>query len=297
MTDCHAYLQTGISSRHIRSTGNTNEAQMFFSSRTSRFFFLSACGFAVLALVWAGRLAWVRNAFAPPRPPRALQQEWTLRSTGGFDSLEGLFSAEGGQLDVYSYGEEPVRLSPNTGMPKYSSADDWPPAPKRKPFYHEVYDLVNGEWVRKLKGFSGAPDKYLDFGSCDRANHLDVAIEENMRVELPSAIKVKAIHKFPGYAAVVYSEPSQDPLDVLHHYPPIEVDLLVPDEGGWRVAHSQEADEYGYFCGTTAFSTSLANGETAEVLLVFSVDPGNGDDYYAARSFVVMKKPPQPSGK
>src|SRR5712692_3421440 len=271
---------------------------MFSSVRVRSYFFLAVCGFAIMGLLWLGRRAWIRKALAPsPQAKTTARQEWTLRSTGGFLATQGVFDAKDGRLDVYSHGEEPDRLNPNTGMPEYSSADDWPPAPKRKPFYHEVYYLVNGEWVRKLKEFSGSPDKYLDFGSCDRADHLDLPTEKEIREELPSPIKVKAIHKFPGYAAVVYTEPPEESSDVLHHFPPIEVDLLVPDQGGWRVADSQETDEYGYFCGTTTFSTTLTNGEPATVLLVYSVDPGNYDDYYGVRSYIVRRKPPQTSGR
>jgi hypothetical protein len=270
---------------------------MISSIRTRKYFFLSMGALAILALVWVGLRARARNAFSPPRPAKTSLPEWTLRSTGGFFALDGDFFAEGGRLHVYSRAEEPVRLNAKTGMPEYASAEEWPLAPKGKPIYHEAYDLVDGQWIRKVKEFSGEPSQYLDLSLCDRADRLEVPIEKEMRVELPTAIKIKAIHKFPGYAAVIYSETSPDPLDVPQPYPPIEVDLLVPDGGGWRVADSQEAEEYGYFCATTTFPTTLADRKTATVLLVYTLEPGKRDDYYAARSFAVTRKPPQTSGK
>ncbi len=198
-----------------------------------------------------------------PRP------EWTLRPNGTFGDIHAIFFRQERRLHVYT----PLTkiINEKTGKFEPVPEDEMEPAWKGEPYYHDSYELKDGFWAANQREFSQGPEDFVDWAHCDQWNRRNLQIEKAIKRELPARIKVKAIYRFPRYVVVVYTDPSQQSPSELN-YPPLEADLLVPDLGGWRIADSQEVDEYGYFCGSETFDTQLANGETVKILLVYTED-------------------------
>lgn len=232
-------------------------------------------------------------SFAQTASAAQAKADWTLRPNGVFNALYGSFAERHGRLHVYS--ELTRIMNDKTGRKEATpDNDELKPSWRGEPSYHEVYALVDGAWVQQRREFFRPPyqGQEIDLGHCDQRDLRNIPIEKQMIAELPASIKIKAVHKFPAYATVLYTNASQQS-DSAFAYPPLELDLLVPDRGGWKIADSQEVDEYGYFCGTKTLSTQLANGESTTVLLVFTADPSVDNEYYTANSFIVRRNAPQ----
>jgi hypothetical protein len=219
------------------------------------------------------------------------ESQYILRPNGSFSGLCGFFFRQRERLHVYS--EVPEILNNETGkFEREPDSDELEPYWKCEPYYHEVYDLLDGAWVQRRREFSQPPDEAVHLTHCDQWDRRNLPIEIGIKRELPARIKIKAIRKSSDYAIVVYTDPSQQSPDELNHAP-LEVDLLVPDREGWKVADSQEVDEYGYFCGSETFDTRLAQGEIATVLLIYTEDDSADSNYYSAKSFIVRPQAPQ----
>jgi hypothetical protein len=213
---------------------------------------------------------------------------WTLRPNGEFGGLEADFFLDGGRMHVYTAVEEV--LSDKTG--KYELSPDWDELREHwrgEAYYHETYDLADDGWVRRSRKFAAGPESNLEYGSCDNNAELDLPLEKEMKEELPAAVKIKAVLRFQEYAAIVYGDPNEQKPYPYNDHPPLEMDLLVPDRGGWRVADSKEVDEYGYLCGTTAFPTQLTGGEKARVFLIITSDPSATSNHYYVQSFLARE--------
>jgi hypothetical protein len=225
----------------------------------------------------------------PPEPC------WTLQPNGTVGGLNALFLHQGEQLHVYIALDDV--LDEKTGkFERGPDSDDLEPYWKGEPYYHEVYDLVGGTWAQERREFSQPPEDSIDLDHCDRWNRRNLRIEKEISRELPARIKIKAIDKLPNRVVVVYTDPSlQSPSEL--NYPPLEADLLVPDQGGWRIAESQEVEEGGYFCRSEALPVPLANGESATVLLVFTEVDSATRNFFYAQSYLIRRKPTPTPGK
>ena len=163
---------------------------------------------------------------------------------------------------------------------------------KGEPYYHTVYELRAGEWVKVLREFSRAPDLYLDFGPCDPLNQLDLYMRDappKALEKMRPRIKVKdttLVGGKPTFATVVYSDAPDEKVTY-----PLKIALTVPERagqtGGWKLRESVDVGGYGYFCGTRMLDTKLENGEIASVLLVYLDEPAASSDYIAVYSFLI----------
>lgn len=246
------------------------------------------CGVAAL-LFWAGILLF-RPASSLSKINAGLKPAsvWTLRRNGEFGGLGAAFFRDGRRMHVYT--EFSQVLNDKTGRKEPSP--DWDELRDRwrgEPYYHEVYDLSDGEWVKRTREFARASDSNLGFEACDYGENLELPIEKKIKDELPSSIKIKAVLRFQEYVAVLYGDPNEQRPYPYNDHPPLEMDLLVPDKVGWRVADSQEVDEYGYLCTVTTFSTQLPGGENARVFLVITADPSATSEFFTANSFLLRK--------
>jgi len=243
------------------------------------------------ALVFPGREPFLRATGENLPPKRAQGSNWaepqlTLRQNGDFSAEHGIFVAEGQQLHVYSvvpeFWDEP------TGT--------WKPSPqydalrrrwKGEPYYHELYGLKEGKWVRIVREFSEGPESWVDFGPCDPLNQMDLA-GEKIRNALPHSTRIKSVSMFPGYALVVYSEAPREPYPrhSLDEYSQ-QVALLIREGQSWRNAGTLDGGADGFYCGTRTISAKLANGEPAALLLLYSDEPAASSNFRTVRSYIV----------
>lgn len=230
------------------------------------------------------------QALSDAAKPRNAPDEgvrWTIKPNGNFNALFGFFAVHAGRLHVYSQLERV--LNDKTGKKELvPDSDELEPLWKGEDYYHELYDLIDGVWIQKRREFARDLGDAYTFDRCDSDDRRSLRLTLAMKRELPSPIKIKAVHRAPDYAAVVYTDSSQLSNSVFGT-PPIEVDLLVPDKGGWRVAASEEVDEYGAFCRAVFFRTTLADGEPATILLVFTDDSGATNRSFTANSLLLRK--------
>jgi hypothetical protein len=166
--------------------------------------------------------------------------------------------------------------------------DELVPLWKGDPYYHTVYELRAGEWVKVLREFSKAPDLYLDFGPCDPLNQLDLYTRDDppkALAKLRPSLMVKDTTLVGGrstFATVVYSDAPDEKVTY-----PLKIALTVPERTGWKLQETVDVGTYGYFCGTRMLDTVLKNGETAKVLLVYLDEPAASSDYIAVYSFLI----------
>src|SRR6202166_3874066 len=152
--------------------------------------------------------------------------KWTLYGQGFFSRRHGLFFLENGRLHVY--GE---LTAGTTGEARLQE--------KRGTYSHEVYDLMNGLWEKKLEEFSERQAHYLDSGSCDARDEVDLQrpdITLALRPWPGTKMKIKNVTEFPqGYAAVVYSKiPKEKAIAYKPDDRTLQVALLVRSKSGWR---------------------------------------------------------------
>ncbi len=253
------------------------------------------CMVTALILVSAllSRLIRAPILFRKTADTKQSEPAWTLRPNGDFWGLEAFFSLDGQRLHVYTALE--TVLSDKTGKHELApDHDELRPYWKGEPYYHESYDFVDGRWIRQTREFSRGADSNLEFGDCDDKGTLDLQIEREIAAELPSPIRVKAVLKFKEFAVVVYSDPSSQNHNYVLDVPPLEADLLVPDQGGWRIVDSQEVDEYGYSCGVNLPSMTLPGREAEKMLFILTFDPSVTSNYYNLKSFLISRAAIQP---
>ncbi len=247
-----------------------------------------ASALAAFSAAWA--VAVIPKALTQSANNEAPEPQWMLRPNGTFGDIHAIFFRQQKSLHVYIPLTEII--NEKTGKFEPVPEDEMEPAWKGEPYYHDAYHLKDGVWTANQREFSQGPEDFVDWAHCDRWNRRNLRIEKAIKRELPVRIKVKAICRFPRYVVVVYTDPSQQSASELN-YPPVECDLLIPDQDGWKIADSQEVDEYGYFCGSEAFDTQLANGETAKILLVYSEDT----KWDQAQSYLIEPRQPSPREK
>jgi hypothetical protein len=203
------------------------------------------------------------------------KRTWTLSNQGHFSRLHGLFFLENARLHVYG-GIETAR-NPQTGQMEPSHLDDalrlrW----RGEPYWHEIYDLVNGKWEKTEQEFSQRPEHYLDFHLCDQRDGIDIENASIKKAFWPwpgTQIKIKDVTKFPPvYATVVYSGiPKEKGVAYRPGDRTLDVALVVHGKGGWRLLDG--IDSTGppvRFCGTKTLSAS-EDGQEHPVLLLLSV--------------------------
>lgn len=238
---------------------------------------------AVAALVFCcGWPAVLQQAETPRLSHNASikKARWAIRENGYFRADLGRYFQEGDRLDVYTSAREFGAVWDSVQQ-RYVLLKELSLLWKGEPYYHEGYQLQNGEWVRKEIEFSKEPDRYLDFGPCDAQNTLEIpddplaTLDFRMRRVLPRGAKIKAVSEFKGdFVTVVYSKiPTGLPSIYEPGAYPIYVALLVLDKQSWQIVETLRAEEWAYFCGTRTLSTQLANGGTAAVLLLYSGSP------------------------
>jgi len=203
-----------------------------------------------------------------------------LFTNGYFPALHGYFFLEGEKLHVYRALQ--IVLSSTTGNWGPSPEDDelknvW----KGEPYYHEIYELDEGEWVPKMWGstdtrgkreFSRMPEQYLKFTSCDQNDKLDLHNDEIQRT-LWRGTKQKDSVEFDGYAAVLFSV---NPATLAGKKPPpyktderpVQLALLRRGRNGWEFPPRVASVSTGNYCGMRTLS-STRTGEPRTVLVVF----------------------------
>src|SRR5260370_11580947 len=191
---------------------------------------LSALGHPVL---FAGRDALLgasqtdhRNE---PRTKTGSNLRWTLYGQGYFSRRHGMFFLENDHLHVYG---EVTAVADTTGKVELQG--------QRWPYSHEIYDLINGKWEKKLEELSQRPVHYLDFGPCDARDEIDLKrpdIAQAFRPWPGTTMKIKNVTEFPGgYAAVVYSEiPRAEGVSYGPEGRTMQVTLLALKEPGARL--------------------------------------------------------------
>lgn len=211
--------------------------------------------------------------------------KWTMYGQGYFSRRHGLFFLENGRLHVY--GELTATRAQGTKSTT-AAPDDLKLGKKREPYLHEIYDLVNGKWELKQKEFSQRPVQYLDFGSCDGRDEIDLErpdISVAFRPWPGTKIKIKNVTEFPqGYAAVVYSEiPREQGITYGPEDRTLQVALLERSKPDWRLVDGIEGTmQPGYFCGTRTLSATQ-DGAVHPVFLLFSVQ----GDFTVLNSYVL----------
>jgi hypothetical protein len=216
-------------------------------------------------------------------------QTITLESNGYFRAENGLFFVN--SQTIYLYSHVPTIINPKTGRFEMQPDNDelkseW----SGQPYYLTVYELNGGKWDRKTRTFSQAPSSYLDFGPCDPFNQLDVRAQfPEVATILPATSKIKQVTQFgPSQhcAVVVYSEPAADTTITYA----LKVALITKVQNEWKLLKSQEAGEFGWFCGTRTISTRL-NETPASDLLLYTDEPAGSSDYIAIHSFLIAMNP------
>jgi len=207
--------------------------------------------------------------------------------------LHGYFFLEGEKLHVYR--ALPSVLNPTTGNWEPSPEDDelkslW----KGEPYYHETYELDEGEWIPKMWGgsdtrgkreFSRVPEQYLKFTSCDRNDKLDLQNNE-IRRALWRGTKQKDIVEFGGYAAVIFSAnpaslAGEKPVPYKADERPVQLALLKHGSNRWEFPTRAAVVSTGNYCGRKILP-STRGGNLRTVLLLFFEE----GDYAVAYSYV-----------
>lgn len=227
------------------------------------------------------------NQSDEPPSTSGAKAKWTLYGQGYFSRRHGMFFLENGRLHVY--GE----LTASSGQHANSTGsrgvtDQLKLEGKHGPYTHEIYELVNGTWEKKLEEFSERPVHYLDFGSCDAQDEIDLERPDITTAFRPwpgTKMKIKNVTEFPeGYAAVVYSKvPSKKGISYGPQDRTLQVALLVQSEPGWRLVDGIEGTmQPGYFCGTQTLS-AREDGAIHPVFLLFSVQ----GDFSVLKSYIL----------
>ncbi len=196
---------------------------------------------------------------------------------------------------MHVYRALPSVLNPADGNWERSPEDDelknlW----KGEPYYHEMYELDESEWVPKMWGssdtrgkreFSEMPEQFLKLTSCDRDDTLDLQNNE-IRRALWRGTKQKDIVEFGGYAAVIFSvNPAslagKKPVPYKSDERPVHIALLKQGGNGWEFPARDAVVSTGNYCGKKVFST-VPGGNQRTVLLLF-FEEGN---YAVAYSYV-----------
>ncbi len=238
-------------------------------------------GWLVYCTAWVALL----NGLFPPfafsqGKPAALPV--SIRENGYFRADLGLFFVEDGRLDVYDGGLDSGTIWDNV-LGNYILLRDAEKQLSRSgaPYYHEAFQLERGEWNRTERNFAQEPSRYLDFGPCDTRDQLDLPDDELaglnsvLRSKLPRGTKIKgAVQSWDRYTVIVSSErPRETPSIYQPGTYPLRVTLLSPQGKGWQVAGNRQVEKYAYYCGMRTFPTTLQDGETATVLLLYSSVP------------------------
>jgi hypothetical protein len=258
--------------------------------------------FGILAATQALLLASAALANQAPQSPAesgskptAAESTKFLKNNGFFRALHGYYFLENDRL--HAYRELRKATNPETAkLEPVPENDEQRPLWKGEPYYHEVYNLENGEWMPKAWGpaqlkdrsFSQVPKRFLNFGGCDKKDLISVDRPE-IKAALPDSAKIKKVARWGNYALVVYTDvPATRP--VIQHKswarprrqmaPPkptdraVHVVLLGRAEKGkqktWVSTHRKlDSRIPAYFCGTREVSTPV-DGKTRPNLLVFS---------------------------
>lgn len=206
----------------------------------------------------------------------------SIRENGYFRADLGFFFMEDGRLDVYDGGLDSGVIWDNVSDKYILLREAEKELPRAgAPYYHEAFQLEQGEWNRVERNFSQEPKRYLDFGPCDARDQLDLpndelaGLDSTVRRALPTGIKIKgAAQSWHRFAVVVSSERPKEasPIYQPGTYP-LRVLLLTPQKEGWQVSDNRQVEQWAYYCGMRTFPTTLQNGEPATVLLLYSSVP------------------------
>lgn len=254
------------------------------------------CTFLSLFLLCLQAHSWQGPSSKKGPPSKSAQPKsalLTIRASGRFSAQHGLFFAEERRIHLYSHLS--MVLSSKGDREMAPDDDELLPRWKGEPYYHTVYELRAGEWVKVLREFSTAPELYFDFGPCDPLNQLDLYTRDDPPKALEKIrprLKVKDVTLVGGkssFATVVYSDAPNERVTY-----PLKVALTVPERGlhsgGWKLLESLDVGGYGHFCGTRMMETKLASGETVSVLLVYLNEPAGSSDYIAVYSFLITTR-------
>jgi hypothetical protein len=213
---------------------------------------------------------------------------YSISANGTFSAENGLFFAEESRIHMYS--QLPMVENPKTSKRELTPLGDelrtqW----KGQPYYHEIYQLTNGKWVRIRRTFSEAPNTYLDFGPCDPLNQLDISLQHSeLKPFLPSAMLMKAVTEVDDedhYFVVVFS----DAPDARVRYR-LKIALISAQGETLSLQGTQDIGDYGQFCGTRALGDAkLLDGQTAIDVLVYTLESGGSGENIAVHSYLVKR--------
>ena len=221
-------------------------------------------------------------------PWESSEERLNLYRNGYFRALHGYFFLDD-RNRLHVYRALPKVRNPQTNDFELQPEDnELKPEWKGEPYYHEIYTLHEGEWVPMMWGnstpekreFSGLPDQYLRFDSCDSNDALDLQREDLKRASWRDS-KIKDVYEFGSYAAVVYSlnptietgPPSGFRLDQR----PVWLELLEKTGKTWELPGSTQSVSVGNYCGKVVL-TSIRGGNNRPVLILFFQE---GDDNVA----------------
>ncbi len=215
-----------------------------------------------------------------------------LYGNGHFSALHGYFFLDDrNRLHVYRALPR-LRNSQTNDFELQPEDNEIKPAWKGEPYYHEIYTLHEGEWVPMIWGentpekreFSGLPEQYLRFDSCDSNDALDLQREDLKKASWRQS-KVKDVYEFGNYAALVYSlNPAYETGPPTGYRPdqrPVWLELLKKAGKTWESPDSAQSVSVGNYCGKVVL-TAARGGYARPVLILFFQE----GDYNTAHSYV-----------
>jgi hypothetical protein len=206
-----------------------------------------------------------------------------IQENGHFRADLGYFFVEDGRLDVYSDWRDIDVIWDNALRQYVLPRDMEKEVPSGgAPYYHEVYQLDQGEWGRTERNFTQKPARYLDFGPCDASDQINLpndfvaGLDAGARRALPRGAKIKGVTYIEEgrFVVVVASTiPSRSPSIYQTGTYPLHVFLLALKKDNWKIAARVPVEEWAYYCGMRTSNTILKGGESATLLLVYSCRP------------------------
>jgi hypothetical protein len=221
-------------------------------------------------------------------PRESGHERLNLFGNGYFRALHGYFFLDD-RNRLHVYRALPKVRNPQTNDLELQPEDnELRPLWKGEPFYHETYTLHEGEWIPMMWGhgtpekreFSGVPEQYLKFDSCDSNDALDLQRVDLKKASWPQS-KVKDVYEFGNYAALVYSlNPTSEtgpPTGYRLDQRPVWLELLKKAGKTWESPDSTQSVSVGNYCGKVVM-TAMRDGYKRPVLILFFQE---GDDNVA----------------
>ena len=222
---------------------------------------------------------------------------FSIEMNGHFSAEHGMFFATPNTIHLYSRLPKVRNVE---GRFQLVPVDDelrsqW----EGEPYYHEVYELRKGTWLRTLREFSEGPELYLDFAPCDPFNQLDVSRRESQIASLlGNSAKIKDVSRFVSesrgslvgptasdHATVIYSD---TPTRTVTYS--LKLGLLAADSREWHLLRTLTVGVDGYFCGTRSWPIELPAEATGRIVLVYVNEPAGSSNSIAIYSYLLRKQ-------